>query len=85
MTPGYLGRPSKWGSRVTAFYSGHDQNNKYEGVLEGVRLACGHKDGGCFFSRLPLLLCMPPVACCRHHVLQLLASGDIESSGCEGC
>lgn len=30
---------------ITAIYSGHDHDNNYEGVLEGVRLAYGHKTG----------------------------------------
>ena len=55
MTPGYLGRPSKWGSWVTALSGVHDQDNKYEDVLEEVRLTHGHKTGGCFFSRTPFL------------------------------
>ena len=30
---------------ITALYSGHDHDNNYEGVLDGVRLAYGHKTG----------------------------------------
>ena len=30
---------------ITAIYSGHDHDNNYEGVLNGVRLAYGHKTG----------------------------------------
>lgn len=30
---------------VTAIHSGHDHDNNYEGLLEGVRLAYGHKTG----------------------------------------
>ena len=33
------------GLGITAIYSGHDHDNNYEGVLEGVRLAYGHKTG----------------------------------------
>lgn len=41
---------------VTAIYSGHDHNNNYEGVLEGVRLAYGHKTGALSLSGIPLRL-----------------------------
>lgn len=30
---------------IRAIFSGHDHDNNYEGVLEGVRLAYGHKTG----------------------------------------
>ncbi|CAL8463973.1 g3508 [Coccomyxa elongata] len=30
---------------VTALHSGHDHDNNYEGLLDGVRLAYGHKTG----------------------------------------
>lgn len=30
---------------ISAIYSGHDHDNNYEGVLDGVRLAYGHKTG----------------------------------------
>jgi pre-mRNA-splicing factor SYF1 len=33
---------------ITAIHSGHDHDNNYEGVLDGVRLAYGHKTGRFF-------------------------------------
>jgi hypothetical protein len=35
---------------VSAIHSGHDHDNNYEGVLQGVRLAYGHKTGARFGS-----------------------------------
>ena len=50
------------GLGISAIYSGHDHDNNYEGVLEGVRLAYGHKTGGlCGGLRIPDLA---PLASC---------------------
>lgn len=42
---------------ITAIYSGHDHDNNYEGVLDGVRLAYGHKTGALPASPLVCATC----------------------------
>ena len=67
---------------ITALHSGHDHDNNYEGLLDGVRLAYGHKTGAQYLQHCgDGCLCWQCRCQERHSPVQLL-NAALKIRGC---